>query len=189
MCGRFALTNTADIYKRFSLNPSFLLPKNHNCSPGQSLPIITFDNGYQLDLFRWGITPFWSPQSKDMINIRSETLSQKTTFDKYFKTQRCLIPANGFYEWGVINGKKTPYFFTPISSSYFIFAGLYNDNSFAIITTPANNIVSPIHHRMPLILDHDAQDLWSNPKSNINLLTGLLSLPPTIGTKTNLVIL
>jgi putative SOS response-associated peptidase YedK len=165
MCGRFALYDTKDVYQRFSLNPSLLLPKDHNCSPGESLPVIIFDNGYQLDLFRWGITPYWSTPVKDLINIRSETLSQKTTFDKYFQTQRCLIPANGFYEWGTSNGKKVPYYFTPTTSSYFIFGGLYNNHSFAIITTPPNSIVAPIHDRMPLIFDDKTSDLWLDPTS------------------------
>jgi putative SOS response-associated peptidase YedK len=184
MCGRFAFYDTADVYRRFSLKPSLLFPKNHNCTPGQSLPVITFINNYLLDLFRWGITPYWSmSKTKNLINIRSETLTQKTTFKKYFESQRCLIPANGFYEWGLSDGKKTPYFFTPSNSSYFVLAGLYDNNSFAIITTPPNSVVSPIHDRMPLILDNDKVDTWLDLSTPTNVLSKLMVPSPSTGLK------
>lgn len=181
MCGRFSLSNTTDIYRRFSLKPPLLFKHNDNCSPGQILPVITFNNSYQFNLFRWGITPYWnSLNSRNLINIRYETLVQKNTFKEYFASNRCLVPANGFYEWAQKNGKKTPYYFTPVSSSFFTFAGLYNNDSFAIITTPANEVVSPIHSRMPLILDQKSQDLWLDLETPSDRLVNLLFLNPSV---------
>lgn len=143
-------------------------------------------------LMRWGLIPSWAnppaggPKiSYKMINARADTLMQKPSFKKPFLTQRCLIPATGFYEWQHIEEKKIPYYFKLKSGDLFAFAGLYDEwknlegyplKTFTIITTEPNEIVAPVHNRMPVILPEKSEDIWldntiSDPQKLLSLLT------------------
>lgn len=174
MCGRYNLNlKNREIFKeRFNLKSD--LPEEaktrFNIAPGQKSMVIV-NQGQNIALMMlWGLIPFWQKEAKGMINARAETISGKPWFKKSFNSFRCLVPATGFYEWTKVAPEKIPYHFQPEDSQYFSFAGLYSVwkdpvsgkaiDSFAIITTPANNLVGKIHNRMPAILLPEAEDLW-----------------------------
>jgi len=169
MCGRFSLSNVSDILKRFNLSLPDFLPR-YNVSPSQEVLAIVNDQTYQLKRFQWGLIPFWSKEkSSGMINARAETVEKKPSFKHSFKRRRCLIPADGFYEWKKESTGKKPYRFILKTQVPFNFAGLWdtwtspeglNIQSCTIITTVANELVSSVHHRMPVILSEDAEVAW-----------------------------
>jgi putative SOS response-associated peptidase YedK len=123
-------------------------------------------------MLRWGLIPSWADDPEigsRMINARSETVAEKPSFRRAFKERRCLIPANGFYEWRKENGGKQPYYFRMKDGRPFAFAGLWESwdrhgggeiQSCTILTTDANDLVSEIHHRMPVILPQEDYELW-----------------------------
>lgn len=174
MCGRFTLTaNQQVIDERFRVElPSEWYPR-YNIAPAQNVPIITNANPDKAMLAKWGLVPFWA-QSADigykMINARSETLASKPAWRAPFKSRRCLIPADGFYEWAKQEKTKQPYFIHLEGRKPFAFAGLWDvwtDKStglelttFTIITTCANDLMKPIHDRMPVILPQENELLW-----------------------------
>lgn len=131
--------------------------------------------GRELTLLHWGLVPFWSKDKKigyRTINARAETVASKPTFRAAFRHRRCLIPADGFYEWQTQPGGKQPYYITLQEQGLFAFAGLWeqwrgdNDEvleSCTLIVTEANALMQPIHHRMPVILDPKDYDTWLDP--------------------------
>jgi putative SOS response-associated peptidase YedK len=135
---------------------------------------------------RWGLVPRWSKGDRPsvLINARSETVLEKPTFRTPFLHRRCLIPADGFYEWARAGAKKQPYHFHRRDQSPFAFAGLWESwsdpetrdrlLSCCILTTEANELVRPVHDRMPVILDQTDFDLWLDPVSQPDELTTLL---------------
>lgn len=189
MCGRFSLTADEQHINTFfelSGGNAPYVPR-YNGAPTQSLPVITNDHPKKLQLFRWGLIPRWSKEVSKipLINARSETLDLKPSFEKVFREKRCLVPADGFYEW-VHSGRKLPYRFTLENESLFAFAGLWDCwrsqsgemiNSFAILTTDANKMMEPIHNRMPVILEKEHFDLWLNEKSELKLKSLLKPFP------------
>jgi putative SOS response-associated peptidase YedK len=169
MCGRFSLTLTAD---QLSLAfpwlkvPSQVEPR-YNIAPSQPVAVVANDNRYELDFFQWGLVPSW-------INARAETLAEKPSFRTAYRRRRCLILADGFYEWQSDPGRgaKTPYYLRLSSGAPFAFAGLWEDwhapdgsrlLSCTIITTEPNELVASIHNRMPAILPADDYDTWLSP--------------------------
>jgi len=173
MCGRYTLVDTKDLEQRYPFTkPTFTIEPNYNVTPGQSLPVIKEDG--QFDLMKWGIVPFWSSHSTGhyaMINAKAETLLEKVTYKDLIASQRCLIPATGFYEWKQDDKIKTPYYikFSKILSfaglySIVVGAGDYPIKSFTIITTDANSLLAKIHDRMPVILSDKAEATWLDPK-------------------------
>ncbi len=153
----------------------------YNGAPTQELSVITASEPHKLQLFRWGLIPDWCKEipKVPIINARRETLEQKPSFKQIFKNQRCLVPADGFYEW-VHSGKKVPYRFTLKNETLFAFAGIWDSwkqsdgkqiNSFAIITTDANKTVEPVHDRMPVILEKEDFNAWLNDKDTNRLKT------------------
>jgi putative SOS response-associated peptidase YedK len=170
MCGRFTLkspgrTKFAQIY------PSHLPPllPRYNIAPSQIiLAIIQVGDEPEASLLQWGLIPSWSKEPKGFINARSETLEEKPSFKESFHQRRCLIPADGFYEWERTGKIAQPYFFQMCDESPFAFAGLwdtwpvgrYSITSCAIITTTANELLAPIHGRMPVILPPETYDTW-----------------------------
>lgn len=179
MCGRFSLqTPEAQIRKTFNLElaePIGLNPR-YNIAPSQDIPIIrNTEAGHELILAQWGLIPHWSKELKtkySTINARIETLAEKPTYRTPFKRQRCLIPADGFYEWKVINGKKIPHYIRMKKGEVFAFAGLWDYwegegqslTSCSIIVKPANEAIKPIHDRMPAIIAPAHYDLWLDPR-------------------------
>lgn len=190
MCGRYTIIAKAEeIERQFKVEvPEYYIP-NYNAAPTQTLPVITNQNSKILSFYKWGF-PLPNMRSDTtapfIINTRSETLRDKQIFKKNLKSQRCLIIADGFYEWKKqAKGVRIPYRFITDPESLIAFAGIWEvtlneDNesihSFSIITTPANNIVKPLHNRMPAILTDKAAQLWLN--NDIDTLKLLEALKP-----------
>jgi putative SOS response-associated peptidase YedK len=179
MCGRFVLiTDLSVIARDFDVpDVSVVFSPSRNISPGRHIPVvISSGHGNILTSYLWGLIPFWAKDPSigaKLINARAETVMQKPSFKNAVVKRRCLIPADGFYEWRKTENKKVPYLFALKSGLPFAFAGLYEKwmapdhkpvETCTIITTAANEIVQPIHDRMPVIVPKDAHDLWLNPE-------------------------
>lgn len=176
MCGRFTLSQPTDaIASAFNLPEIPSLEPRYNIAPTQSIPAILLtpeQNERQLQMLHWGLIPAWAKDasiSAKLINARSETASDKPSFKSALKRRRCLIIADGFYEWQRQDGKKQPYYFRLESGQPFAFAGLWENwrspdgeaiASCTILTTEANDLLRPIHDRMPVILDAKDYDTW-----------------------------
>jgi putative SOS response-associated peptidase YedK len=174
MCGRFVrITPIPVIAERFRAKQ--LIADLALFAPSQEVVIIKDEGMRQLIQCRWGFIPSWAKDSSignKMINARSETVSEKPAFRSAFNKKRCLIIADGFYEWRTEGKRKFPMYIRLKSGESFGFAGLYNvwtspdgKQTFTctIITTEANEAVKPIHDRMPVILPRDKEDIWVNP--------------------------
>ncbi len=195
MCGRYTLTSGLTILQRrfgFSAEQISLEPR-YNLAPGQEAPVVICEENNTFRMMRWGLVPFWAKEASigyKMINARAETLPQKPSFRKPFRERRCLILADGFYEWRKSEGKgkKIPIRFVLPSREPFAFAGLWDiwkkpDGSllhtFTIITTQANELLRPVHDRMPVILQPEDEDLWLDPNlKDVTRLTPLLTPYP-----------
>jgi putative SOS response-associated peptidase YedK len=190
MCGRFSLTaEEQQLNEFFNLagGKSPYVPR-YNGAPTQNMAVITDQHPKELQFFRWGLIPFWSkeiPRSMPLINARAEGIDEKPAFRQVFKSKRCLVPADGFYEW-IRQGKKIPLRFTMIDDSLFAMAGLWDTwqnekgqtiNSFTIITTEPNELMAPVHNRMPVILDKDGSEAWLKPADNTSLKNLLKPYP------------
>jgi len=167
MCGRFTLTNPNAVAKRYGIKIMPELKPRYNISPGQIVPVITNADQKHFSLAKWGLIPHWAKDEKigyKMINARAETLLSKPAYRDPIRHKRCLIPADGFYEWQKQGKHKIPYRLVLKNNGIFSFAGIYDlwqDNlTFSIITLPANKLVSPIHDRMPAILTPDQEKVW-----------------------------
>ncbi len=173
MCGRYTLTTDIDTVARaFNVAPSLQTVPRYNVAPTQEVVSILQDETKHLDFLRWGLIPSWAKEESigaKMINARAETLAEKPSFKRLLQGKRCLIVADGFYEWKQEQGGKTPMYFTLPNHELFAFAGLWDtwkrpDGQYirtcTIITTEPNDLVAPIHNRMPVILPSDAQEEW-----------------------------
>jgi putative SOS response-associated peptidase YedK len=169
MCGRYVVTKpvtkTADLVKTTIKVED---RDNYNAHPTQKLPIIkSYTNGKALENCDWGLVPSWAADKKDfkpLINARLETLVEKVSFKKLIQTSRCLVVADGYYEWKREVKKKTPYYFTRSDNSLIFFAAIYQNNQFCIITREATDKVKEIHHREPLILNEEQIHNYLNIK-------------------------
>ena len=180
MCGRFTLTaDPADLQEAFYWvdfgNANF--SPRYNIAPSQGVPVVTNSGENKLDFFTWGLVPFWAKDPKigfRMINARSETLSEKPSFRNAYKHRRCLILADGFYEWQKVPDQRTkiPTYIRLNDGVPFAFAGLWENwqspdgsqiLSTTIITTRPNDLMKPIHNRMPVILPSEAYEPWLTP--------------------------
>lgn len=202
MCGRFTLKSPGrtkfDLVNRSNLPPLF---PRYNIAPSQSvLAIVQHEAEREAAFFYWGLIPSWSKEAKGFINARAETLEAKPSFSESFQRRRCLIVADGFFEWARSGKWRQPYYFQLIDEQPFAFAGLWDRwrsdeksiESCAIITTSANEIVSPIHTRMPCILDPDSYDEWLSGDVEVEDMRNLLvPYPPsemkshTVGSEVN----
>jgi putative SOS response-associated peptidase YedK len=180
MCGRFTLTQSAEaIAQHFDTSaPSPYAPR-YNIAPSQPVLAVVADAQgdptRQLQFFRWGLIPSWSKdplKGAPLFNARSETVAEKPSFRTAFKRRRCLIPADGFYEWRREGKAKQPFYFCMGDCQPFGFAGLWehweNGNgdsvdSCTILTTTPNELLNAVHDRMPVILDPSDYDLWLDP--------------------------
>ena len=178
MCGRFVQYNLLQVIQQtFNIDAvSFEVIPNYNVAPTQEiLAAVRHDNEIKLEKLHWGLVPFWAKDisiGSGMINARAETVASKPSFRNAFKKRRCLIPANGFYEWKGDKGNKQPYYVFIPSGEPFAFAGLWETwtdkesgeesvyKSCAIITTSASGAIREIHHRMPVILDPKFHEKW-----------------------------
>lgn len=188
MCGRFAILEPEKIEKRYTTSNKLpLFNANYNIAPSIQLPVITKNSPNKIQMMFWGFIPDWDIKSSGIINIRSETAVEKQYFVKKLKNQRCLIPTNGFYEWGIVNleGKeeKYPFYFHLIGNPLFSFAGIYNETkaldgktqlSFAILTCSANQLVGRIHSRMPVIIEKVKENAWLDQTTKIEQIENLM---------------
>jgi putative SOS response-associated peptidase YedK len=177
MCGRFTQTfSSSEIESAFNLaNVSSLEPK-YNIAPTQQVAtILQTDRSRTFKMLRWGLIPSWAKEPKmgaKLINARAETVAEKPSFRSAFQRRRCLILASGFYEWQQLEDRKQPFYIQQKDSQPFAFAGLWSTwqpidgetmNTCTIITTEANELMQPIHERMPVILESENYDLWLDP--------------------------
>jgi len=172
MCGRFTLTSEIkELQNHFKAGGPVKYHASYNIAPTHEIPIVREGNsGREIIPCRWGLVPHWSkPDSTyKAINARAETLAKKPFFRDAYRKRRCLIPASGFYEWKRENQHKQPYYFSLTDADLMGFAGLWEywegpDNSFdscTIITTTANEIMRPVHDRMPVIISPDDYGDW-----------------------------
>ncbi len=188
MCGRFQISKTEDdIQIRFHVDvEKEWLKQIFNAGPMMQLPVITNEEPERLNFFRWGLVPFWAKDAAigvKMINAKSETLAEKPAFKSALQKRRCLIPANGFYEWEKAGKSKIPHRFFLESEELFAFAGLWESwkdpsgsilRTFTIITTTPNELVSPVHDRMPVILDPDFEKHWLDAQAPVQDLLEML---------------
>jgi putative SOS response-associated peptidase YedK len=180
MCGRYRLSRRKQIIEEHfdALSGEEDWSPRYNVAPTQPIPVIRQhpkEPVRELSLMRWGLIPSWAKDSSAaarMINARSETASTKSAFRDALKSRRCLIPADGFYEWKRNGKTRQPYCFEVNEGKLFAFAGIWDRwkdpsgqwvKSCSILTTTPNAVISPVHDRMPVILDPDSHDLWLDP--------------------------
>jgi len=179
MCGRYAFYEHQELSERLtnvSLDTTFLehFRPTWNAAPTQTLPVIVEDDGrVSVRGMQWGLIPKWTrPGERPKvapINARAETLTEKPMFRSLVKYRRCIVPANGFYEWKKGASGKQPYYIEPSGNQLMLFAGLFDEakdgngdplESFSIITTESNHAMAELHDRMPVILDDDDLEAW-----------------------------
>jgi putative SOS response-associated peptidase YedK len=199
MCGRFLASKSPEEVARWfrTRNPVPNAPSRYNVAPSQDVLVVRFNpetRERQLDPLRWGLVPYWAKDVKigySLINAKAETVAEKAAFREAFNARRCIIPADGFYEWQTIPGTKTkqPYCIAMKDRGLFGFAGLWERwkdrasgevvRSFSIITTTPNEVCSPIHDRMPVILDPESYARWlgEEPTEPVRLLGMLKPFP------------
>ncbi|MEB3216927.1 MAG: SOS response-associated peptidase [Nostocales cyanobacterium 94392] len=210
MCGRFTLTTEAESLReifQISDTSNCQWEANYNIAPTQMVMTVLHNEETkqrELRSQRWGLIPTWAKDTKiaaKLINARAETLAEKPSFRSAFKRRRCLILADGFYEWKRLETKKQPYYFQLQEQQPFAFAGLWeqwhpdeeNITSCTIITTDANELLQPIHNRMPVILQQQDYEKWLDPQlQDTEILQPILQPYPaeqmsshTVSTKVN----
>ncbi|WP_430505846.1 SOS response-associated peptidase [Haloparvum sp. PAK95] len=184
MCGRYSLfTGTDELEARFDADFRSHEP-TYNCAPGEELPVITSESPDEARRLEWGLTPSWADERHGHINARAETVDEKPAFEAAYESHRCLVPADGFYEWVEQEGSKQPYRVAFEDDRPFAMAGLYERwtppttqtglgdfgggastdeepvESFTILTTEPNDLVADLHHRMAVILDPETEETW-----------------------------
>lgn len=184
MCGRFTLQKAPRLIPR-SVDYSELedfIPR-YNIAPTQEIvTIVERQSSREATFMQWGLIPFWSKEAKGIINARVETIDEKPSFKDSFERRRCLIPADGFYEWERHGKIAQPYYFQMKDEASFAFAGIWDQwrhedrtiTSCAIITTTANALLAEIHTRMPVILGTESYDLWLSENSRAADLKDML---------------
>lgn len=198
MCGRYVQTSSpAALAERFHVDEIRAgdLEPDYNVAPRRALPVVVEEDGVRvLERFRWGFVPSWAkdPSIGDrMINARAETVAVKPAFRRAFARRRCIVPADGFYEWRTVPARrqKQPYFILGRDRLPLAFAGLWETRhdpadpdsvplrSFAIITTDANAIIAPIHDRMPALLAESSWDAWLDHENDDSAALSALLQP------------
>ena len=188
MCGRFTLHSRDRIKLKGLASLDLPFEARYNIAPSQSvLTIGDFGTGLEGRLMTWGLIPSWSTDGNGFINARAETLEEKPSFSESFRLHRCLIPADGFFEWKRTGREKRPFYFQVDDEMPFAFAGIWDTwsnraeavTSCAIITTAANELVGELHDRMPAILLHEFHDAWLDSKTDRAALTEMLKPFPS----------
>ncbi|EMA01241.1 SOS response-associated peptidase [Haloferax denitrificans] len=189
MCGRYTLfTPPEELETRFDATPTRPLSARYNCAPGQELPVVTNDAPAEFRFLKWGLVPSWADSASvgnDRINARAETVREKRSFADAYEARRCLVPADGFYEWVDRGGDKQPYRVAFEDDRPFAMAGLWERwkpstkqtglgdfgsggpsreqeplETFTVVTTEPNDLVSELHHRMAVVLAPDEEETW-----------------------------
>ena len=176
MCGRFAFYSPAEATAAlFGATGTVDLKPRYNIAPTQFIAAVrrNEENANELATFRWGLVPFWAKDpsiGNRMINARAETVAEKPSFRNAYRKRRCLILADGFYEWHTEGGVKVPYFISLASGEPCAFAGLWETwqskdaeetlQTTTIVTTAANDFLSRLHHRMPVVLEPETAGRW-----------------------------
>jgi putative SOS response-associated peptidase YedK len=192
MCGRFTQKSerkiiTLEFYVKDFLSDVLV---SYNVAPGQDAGVIIKDDVYRYARYRWGLVPFWAKDPKTgyrMINARAETVTEKPSFKNAFVKRRCLVPADGFYEWKKEEKHKVPYFIFHSSKKPMTLAGLWERwrpkestdetpylHTFTIITTTPNEKMAQLHDRMPVIIPADGRELWLDPDTGTERLKDML---------------
>ncbi|MBK6427157.1 MAG: SOS response-associated peptidase [Blastocatellia bacterium] len=189
MCGRFTLRHrTAAIAERFAVTLLDLDPvePRYNIAPTQRVLGISGEPERVATMYRWGLIPFWAKDASigsKLINARSETVAEKPSFRQALAKRRCLIPADGFYEWQKGPGGKTPMYIRYRDGRLFAFAGLWETwrpeegtpvSTCTVLTTEPNALMGPIHNRMPVILDPKDEAAWLDPETSPSVRLELL---------------
>ena len=198
MCGRFALFASPELVAEyFALAEPPALARHYNLTPGQDIAAVRVDRDgvRRLGALRWGLVPFWAKDAtlgRRLINARLDSLADKPAFREALARRRCLIPASGFYEWGVdAAGKKQPFFARARDEPLLAIAGLWERwrtpsgeplETCVIVTTAANATLAPIHDRMPVLLARAAQDVWLDARSDVATITELAARGPELET-------
>jgi len=196
MCGRYVLTTPGEVLAQIFDTPpppeelSEALVPRYNIAPTQRVPIVrqTAEGPRELALASWGLVPHWAKDpaiGAKMINARAETAAEKPSFRDALKRRRCLIPADGFYEWKKLDKGKQPWFLRMRDGRPFAFAGLWSQwknpdggatlESCAILTTTPNKLTATVHDRMPVILSPPHQERWLDAAANVSTFTELFS--------------
>lgn len=193
MCGRYTLASSGEeLQEEFDLESVPELPSRYNIAPSQDVPVITNRHPREIELFRWGLVPYWAKDVSigyKMINARAESLGDKPAFKGAFARRRCLVVADGFYEWKKLARGKQPWHMRLPSKRPFAFAGLWEYwkspegeplTSCTVVTRPATGAAASIHDRMPLVLPPKARSRWLSPESEdpAALTDFLRHLPP-----------
>ena len=189
MCGRFLLyTDPKTLEVKFHFYLAVDLENRYNIAPSQDVPIVRYDptnDRREMVKMRWGLVPFWAKDEKignRMINARAETVHEKPAFRAAFSKRRCIVPASGFYEWKEARGGKQPYLIRLADGEPMAFAGIWERwtkgeeplETFAIITTAANEQMSDLHDRMPVIFSKEQVDTWLDDSSDTEALREVL---------------
>lgn len=206
MCGRYTLKMPiAAVAEELGLDkPEFQIEPRYNIAPTQRLPVVTGEQPRRLQLLRWGLIPSWAKDpsiGNKLINARAETLSEKPAFRQALQQRRCLVVADGFYEWKATNLGKQPQHIHFIDGNLITFGGLWESwrdaeareiRSFTIITTTPNRSMSEIHDRMPVIIPPEARARWLDPTTPLSEIQSLMVPLPdgylqadTVGTLVN----
>ena len=179
MCGRYTLKTHAEVLaEHFELPEVPWFEPRYNIAPTQPVAVVRAGSeggGRELSMLRWGLIPSWADDpsiGNRMINARAETVAEKSAYRSAFRHRRCLVPADGFYEWAKANGAKQPHYFQLKDGGPFAFAGLWERwakgekpiESCTLLTTEANDVVSPVHDRMPIILEPKDYGGWLDPQ-------------------------
>ena len=196
MCGRYtqvrAWSDLVRLYRITAPATPLNLPPRYNVAPTQDVPVVRSDRKggeRELVMMRWGLVPFWAKDigvGVKMINARAETIADKPAFRHAFRQRRCLVVADGFYEWqaAVGRGRKQPYFITIDGDRPFAFAGLWETwtspeggrvDSCTIVVTSANDQLRPMHDRMPAVLGPEVFDLWLDTTASLDQAKSLLA--------------
>jgi len=194
MCGRFVMiSDLSALEEAFDIQAvSADVKPSYNIAPGSEVVALVHDRVNRLVSFRWGLIPAWAKNptiEKGIINARAETVAEKPSFRDSFKKRRCLVLANGYYEWKKVGKNKLPHYVYPVSERPFGFAGLYDTwrskdggtlSTCTIITTEPNELLRPLHDRMPVIVPKDRESLWlddsvAGEKSLLSMLRASVS--------------
>src|SRR5581483_8145638 len=193
MCGRFTRAiSTAAVAEAFGVEEvASDLKASYNIAPTNQVAVVVSDGKKRLIQMRWGLVPSWAKDlaiGNKLINARAETITEKASFRAAFKKRRCLVVADGFYEWQQLGDGKRPVYIRLKSGKPFGMAGLYevwhpptgeDVTSCAIITTQANELMQPIHERMPVIIPKEIEDLWlDSTVQDVEVMRNLLKPYP-----------
>ena len=200
MCGRFSLTRVDDVEEFFELDERPELEVRYNIAPSQQVVTVVADcHGHRSGRrMEWGLIPHWSQGSSPSrwINARSETVARKASFKESFESRRCLVPADGFFEWRRKAGFKEPFYFSLRNRALFAFAGVWDVwaapqrdpvQTFTILTTRPNSLIDEIHDRMPVILGQESYAVWLSRESKRSSLLDLLRPYPAQAMETTAV--